>query len=205
MASRLTTSAAHLTVTRRGPGHRGPADDAGDGSRDEGSRAAFDDAAAAEFAAIDEALATIRVPYDEWEVLYRQRLQVERDLRAGAMAGEAVLGAETPGVDGPSEALAPSPGSCAAARRRSSTLRPTTRPSTPSTSSPDRAGGLPRRLPTWLSWPLGRQSVSGMPTKPARAQQRASRHRSVRPAREKDGDDSADPDDAADANGTTGR
>ena len=29
-------------------------------------------------------------------MLYRQRLQVERDLRAGAMAGDAVLGAETP-------------------------------------------------------------------------------------------------------------
>ena len=31
MASRLTTSAAHLTVTRRGPGHRRPAHDAGEG------------------------------------------------------------------------------------------------------------------------------------------------------------------------------
>jgi hypothetical protein len=51
-------------------------------------------------------LATIHVPYDEWEVLYRQRLQVERDLRAGAMAGEAVVGAETPGTGGPGEALA---------------------------------------------------------------------------------------------------
>ena len=61
---------------------------------------------AAEFAAIDQALATIRVPYEEWEVLYRQRLQVERDLRAGAMAGEAVLGAESPGVDGPVQAIA---------------------------------------------------------------------------------------------------
>ena len=31
-------------------------------------------------------------------MLYRQRLQVERDLRAGAMAGEAVVGASTPGT-----------------------------------------------------------------------------------------------------------
>ena len=31
-------------------------------------------------------------------MLYRQRLQVERDLRAGAMAGDAVVGADTPGV-----------------------------------------------------------------------------------------------------------
>ena len=39
-------------------------------------------------------------------MLYRQRLQVERDLRAGAMAGEAVVGADTPGIDGPADALA---------------------------------------------------------------------------------------------------
>ena len=92
MASRLTTSAAHLTVsaeaqvledrltvlagTDAGPDHR----------------PRFDDAAATEFAAIDAQLATINIPYEEWEVLYRQRLQVERDLRAGAMAGEAILG-----------------------------------------------------------------------------------------------------------------
>ena len=37
---------------------------------------------AGEFASIDEALAKAPVPYEEWEVLYRQRLQVERDLRA---------------------------------------------------------------------------------------------------------------------------
>ena len=91
----------------RGPGDRGQADDAGRRVARRGAPApTFDEAAAAEFASIDEALATIRIPYDEWEVLYRQRLQVERDLRAGAMAGEAVLGAETPGLGGPSEALA---------------------------------------------------------------------------------------------------
>lgn len=31
-------------------------------------------------AEIDERLALLVVPYEEWEVLYRQRLQVERDL-----------------------------------------------------------------------------------------------------------------------------
>ena len=31
-------------------------------------------------------------------MLYRQRLQIERDLRAGAMAGDALVGAQTPGV-----------------------------------------------------------------------------------------------------------
>jgi hypothetical protein len=29
---------------------------------------------------VDEQLASLIVPYDEWEVLYRQRLQIERDL-----------------------------------------------------------------------------------------------------------------------------
>ena len=51
-------------------------------------------------------LATIPVPYEEWEVLYRQRLQVERDLRAGAMAGEAVVGAAPiEAQDGPEAAV----------------------------------------------------------------------------------------------------
>ena len=95
MASRLTTSAAHLTVSAEAqaiedrlmalarPPTIGP-----------DRRPRFDDAAAAAFEAIDGVLATIQIPYDEWEVLYRQRLQVERDLRAGAMAEDAVLGAE---------------------------------------------------------------------------------------------------------------
>ncbi|MEP6637970.1 MAG: hypothetical protein ABJC39_01350 [Chloroflexota bacterium] len=103
MASRLTTSAAHLTVTAEAQTIEDRVTALAVGSP--GHPPAFDEAAAAEFASIDEALATIRVPYDEWEVLYRQRLQVERDLRAGAMAGEAVLGTETPGTDGPIGAL----------------------------------------------------------------------------------------------------
>jgi hypothetical protein len=106
IASRLTTSAAHLTVSGEAQAIEdritalalGPADE-----RDHAPR--FDEAAAAEFASIDEKLATLNIPYEEWEVLYRQRLQVERDLRAGAMAGEAVIGAETPGVDGPARAF----------------------------------------------------------------------------------------------------
>jgi hypothetical protein len=99
MASRLTTSAAHLTISAEAQAvedrlaalARPPT-----ATPDHPPR--FDDAAAAEFAAIDEQLSALDIPYEEWEVLYRQRLQVERDLRAGAMAGEAVVGAETPGV-----------------------------------------------------------------------------------------------------------
>ena len=33
--------------------------------------------------ALDERLSRLTVPYEEWEVLYRQRLQVERDLLRG--------------------------------------------------------------------------------------------------------------------------
>jgi hypothetical protein len=99
MASRLTTSAAHLTVSAEAQAVEDrlaalarPSPSASDVPR------RFDDAAADEFAAIDQQLSTIEIPYEEWEVLYRQRLQVERDLRAGAMTGEAVVGADTPGV-----------------------------------------------------------------------------------------------------------
>ncbi len=106
MASRLTTSAAHLTVTAEAQAIEDRLTRLGKGSGEPDRPPRFDEAAAAEFAAIDEELASIRVSYEEWEVLYRQRLQVERDLRAGAMAGEAVLGAETPGTGGPGEALA---------------------------------------------------------------------------------------------------
>ena len=87
MASRLTTSAAHLTVSEEAQG----VEDrlvrlAG---RDAPDPPAFDEAAAAELASIDEFLATVEIPYEEWEVLYRQRLQVDRDLRARAMARQA--------------------------------------------------------------------------------------------------------------------
>jgi hypothetical protein len=99
MASRLTTSAAHLTVSAEAQAIEDrlaalarPSPLAPDVPQ------RFDDAAAAEFTAIDQQLSTIEIPYEEWEVLYRQRLQVERDLRAGAMAGDAVVGADTPGV-----------------------------------------------------------------------------------------------------------
>lgn len=42
------------------------------------------DAAREPLAAIDERLASLVVPYEEWEVLYRRRLQVERDMLRGS-------------------------------------------------------------------------------------------------------------------------
>lgn len=45
-----------------------------------------------ELRSIDEALAILAVPHEEWEVLYRLRLQVERDLLAGARPGASFPG-----------------------------------------------------------------------------------------------------------------
>ncbi len=98
MASRLTTSAAHLTISAEA---QAVEDRLATLARPPGVTPdrppRFDDTAATELAAIDEQLAILEIPYEEWEVLYRQRLQVERDLRAGAMAGEAVVGAGATG------------------------------------------------------------------------------------------------------------
>lgn len=83
LASRLTTAEAWLTMTAEGQAiedmlallaAQGP------GGAD----------LTAALASIDQRLATEDLPYDEWEVLYRQRLQVERDLLAGLRPGEAM-------------------------------------------------------------------------------------------------------------------
>jgi hypothetical protein len=44
-------------------------------------------AAGSTLAAVDRLLADLDVPHEEWEILYRQRLQVERDLLAGRAPG----------------------------------------------------------------------------------------------------------------------
>jgi hypothetical protein len=81
LASRLTTAKAWLTMSA-------------DAQRieDELGRVATDRPSGAEradaLASIDNQLATRELPYDEWEVLYRQRLQVERDLLLGNRPGE---------------------------------------------------------------------------------------------------------------------
>jgi hypothetical protein len=54
--------------------------------------------ARARFAAIDERLMALAVPTDEWDILFRLRLQVERDLLAGSGSGSVAAGVE-PGPD----------------------------------------------------------------------------------------------------------
>jgi hypothetical protein len=46
-------------------------------------------------AAVDRQLASLDVPHDEWEILYRKRLQVERDLLAGRAPGSVATTDET--------------------------------------------------------------------------------------------------------------
>lgn len=53
----------------------------------------------AAFERVDAELARLTVPFDEWETLYRQRLQVERDLLAAAM-GETSGPPGAPGASG---------------------------------------------------------------------------------------------------------
>jgi hypothetical protein len=151
MASRLTTSAAHLTISAEGQAvedrltrlARPPADDPS-------ARPRFDDAASTALAAIDDTLATIEVPYEEWEVLYRQRLQVERDLRAGAMAEESVLGSDgVPTTAGCRPPWSASAAGFAPARTSSSTSRRTSGPARPSTGWPDPNGAGRRAPPPW--------------------------------------------------------
>jgi hypothetical protein len=55
------------------------------------------EAALDELRAIDRRLSQVEVPYEEWEVLYRARLQVERDLLAGKRPGEEIPGSPQAG------------------------------------------------------------------------------------------------------------
>jgi hypothetical protein len=81
LASRLTTAKAWLTMSADAQKIE---DQLGRVAKDRPDGARRADA----FAAIDHLLATKELPYDEWEVLYRQRLQVERDLLVGNQPGE---------------------------------------------------------------------------------------------------------------------
>jgi hypothetical protein len=100
IASRLVATAAWMTTSaeaqeierrlERLAAARTPGGATGAAAADDSDAAPVD--VAAELRSIDEALAVLAVPHDEWEVLYRQRLQVERDLLAGSLPGAAFPG-----------------------------------------------------------------------------------------------------------------
>jgi hypothetical protein len=83
LASRLTTAKAWLTMS---PDAQAIEDQLGRVAKDRPDGAGRTEA----LAGIDHLLATKELPYDEWEVLYRQRLQVERDLLLGKRPGEEI-------------------------------------------------------------------------------------------------------------------
>lgn len=87
IASRLTASAAWLTTTAE-------AQQIEDRLRSIAERGARGADVAADLADVDRALAELTIDYEEWEVLYRMRLQIERDLLRGDRPGEAVPGAD---------------------------------------------------------------------------------------------------------------
>ncbi|PZR63306.1 MAG: hypothetical protein DLM71_05200 [Chloroflexi bacterium] len=76
IASTITFTAAHLTTSKE-------AQEVEDALREIADAGTAD----ADFSPVDERIASLSVPHDEWEVLYRQRLQVERDLRRAAASG----------------------------------------------------------------------------------------------------------------------
>jgi hypothetical protein len=105
IASRLTATAASMTTSAEAQEiearlERLSAARVAGGTPGADARAAAQGAAPAgssldpqaELRSIDSALAVLTVPHDEWEVLYRERLQVERDLLAGDRPGEAFPG-----------------------------------------------------------------------------------------------------------------
>ena len=102
IASRLTATAAWMTTSEEAQEIEARLERLSGAERAGGTPGASLDAAAAsarrdvasELGSIDAALAALDVPHDEWEVLYRERLQVERDLLAGGRPAASFPGAD---------------------------------------------------------------------------------------------------------------
>ena len=112
LATRLTASAAHLTTTKEAQEvedrfRRSPRPSRT--SNASGRPVVIPDLRR-ELGAIDRTLASLDIDYDEWEVLYRMRLQVERDLLVGARVGEAGPGQAPAGASAaPATSVGPAP------------------------------------------------------------------------------------------------
>jgi hypothetical protein len=90
--SRLTTSAAHLTTSEEA--QRIEDAIAKVAASDGALRARLGAPAQAHMDDIDEKLVSAPIPTDEWDILYRIRLQVERDLLIGSRPGTEFPGRE---------------------------------------------------------------------------------------------------------------
>ncbi|HVL53618.1 MAG TPA: hypothetical protein VM344_05105 [Vitreimonas sp.] len=80
LASRLASTSAFMTTSAEAQALEEEIQAVADRER-------LDEHAQAALAAVDGHLSTIEIQYEEWEVLYRQRLQVERDLLTGRKPG----------------------------------------------------------------------------------------------------------------------
>ena len=88
--SRFATTAAHLTTSAEAQA----VEDQIEKVAKSGAVPTADSASAAQapFREIDEKLLELEVPTDEWDILYRLRVQVERDLLTGSRGGTASRG-----------------------------------------------------------------------------------------------------------------
>jgi len=94
IVSRLVTASARQTTSKEA---QEVEDRLGEVARPGGRDPSASSARArarAEFEAIDETLLALEVPTDEWDILYRIRLQIERDLLIGAKPGTVFPGDE---------------------------------------------------------------------------------------------------------------
>jgi len=92
IVSRLATASAHMTTSKEA---QEVEDRLGKlASPDAATGAASGTGARAELEEIDATLLDLAVPTDEWDILYRIRLQIERDLLIGAEPGTAFPGHE---------------------------------------------------------------------------------------------------------------
>jgi ribosome-associated toxin RatA of RatAB toxin-antitoxin module len=89
IATRLTATAAYLTTSKEAQTVEDRLDEIvrARGRTHEERRTRRSDRLIEELRATDATLATLDVDYAEWEVLYRMRLQIERDLLVGSPVG----------------------------------------------------------------------------------------------------------------------
>ena len=93
IVSRLVTAPAHLTTSKEA---QEVEDRLGKVAKPDSSAGAVSPAEArAQFEAIDSTLLDLAVPTDEWDILYRIRVQIERDLLLGADPGTVFPGNES--------------------------------------------------------------------------------------------------------------
>jgi hypothetical protein len=106
--SRLATTAAHQTTSSEAQALEDDILKVAESGRASGGT--LGPSARAAFEEIDQKLLELDVPTDEWDILYRLRLQVERDLLAGAKPGTTFPGHESDagGPDTPARAEAAS-------------------------------------------------------------------------------------------------